>query len=339
MGKYDTGRHREWTYTIYGNVDMLSKKMKKKQKQICCEYHICAKEICPETKNRHLQGYLKFKNGKSRSALQKWTGGGKHHAEIAKGTPIQNRNYCWKGNKKKKGTPAPQEDADFWAIGTLPVGQGKRTDIMKQKEALENGANMRNVIVTATSNQSIQFAGKWLSMFERKRKWKPYVEWICGPTGSNKTRYAYKTFGDNCYECTEDGKWWDGYDGHENVIIDEFRSGFMPFDKLLRLLDRYPFRVAVKYGFRQFLAKRIIITSNRHPRDIFDYLMNEDIQQLMRRIDEVKIFKKKKFICCNKIIAHYGMEEGDLYVNHHKKLMKAVFNEIKKKGRKKLAQK
>lgn len=328
MGKYDTGRHREWTYTIYGNIDKISKKMNTQAKHKACEYHICAKEICPETKNKHLQGYLKFKNGKSLSALQKWTGGGKHHAEVPYKSPLTNRNYCWKGNNKKKGTPTPQEDADYWIHGTLPIGQGKRTDIKKQKEALENGANMRNVIATATSNQSIQFAAKWLTHFEQKRRWKPKVMWFYGATGTGKTREAYKIFGDECYECTEDGQWWDGYDAHSDVIIDEIRGDFMKFRKFLRLLDRYPFQIAVKGGFRQFLAKRIIITSNRRPEQVYWGMVDEDLNQLLRRIDIVKEFTKKKWICCNKIINCKP-----------KKVMEKVLKEVQKKGRKKLAQK
>ena len=53
-------------------------------------------------------------------------------------------------------------------------------------------------------------------------------------------------------------------ESQETVIIDDF-YGWMPFDTLLRLTDRYPMLVDIKGGAVQFTAKRIIITSNEVP--------------------------------------------------------------------------
>lgn len=58
--------------------------------------------------------------------------------------------------------------------------------------------------------------------------------------------------------------WWDGYAGHEAVILDEF-YGWLPFDLLLRLCDRYPLMVETKGGQTQFAAKTICITTNMLP--------------------------------------------------------------------------
>ena len=52
--------------------------------------------------------------------------------------------------------------------------------------------------------------------------------------------------------------------GHEVVIIDEF-YGWLPFDLLLRVCDRYPLLVETKGGQTQFVAKVIVITSNSLP--------------------------------------------------------------------------
>ena len=46
--------------------------------------------------------------------------------------------------------------------------------------------------------------------------------------------------------------------------------------------------VECKGGSRQFLGKHIIITSSYSPEDVYD--TTEDINQLMRRIDKIKIF-------------------------------------------------
>jgi len=58
--------------------------------------------------------------------------------------------------------------------------------------------------------------------------------------------------------------WWDGYDGHETVIIDEF-YGWITVDLMTRLIDRFPLTVEVKGSAVKFVAKRIVITSNADP--------------------------------------------------------------------------
>ena len=85
------------------------------------------------------------------------------------------------------------------------------------------------------------------------------------------------------------GKWWEGYDAQEYVIIDDMRGDFLKFHQLLKLLDRYPYRVETKGSTRQFLATHIFITSSYHPEEMFS--TREDIQQLLRRIDEIKMFE------------------------------------------------
>jgi hypothetical protein len=74
------------------------------------------------------------------------------------------------------------------------------------------------------------------------------------------------------------------------VIIDDFRPSQFSFQELLRLLDRYPHQVEYKGGTRQFLAKTIIITTPLSIEETFS--INENINQLQRRISETKEFKE-----------------------------------------------
>jgi len=85
-------------------------------------------------------------------------------------------------------------------------------------------------------------------------------------------------------------KWFDGYDAHPDIIVDDFRRDFCTFHELLRILDRYPFRVETKGGSRQLLAKNTVITCPWKPDIIYQSRSQEDIGQLLRRIDEVKLF-------------------------------------------------
>jgi len=86
---------------------------------------------------------------------------------------------------------------------------------------------------------------------------------IQGPTETGKSRWVMDRYPD-AYWKQQQSIWWDGYASHETVMMDEF-YGWLPFSFMLRLLDRYPMMVESKGGQIQFVAKRIIITTNAIP--------------------------------------------------------------------------
>lgn len=80
--------------------------------------------------------------------------------------------------------------------------------------------------------------------------------------------------------------WFDGYEGQEVAVFDDFRPWWCRFDYLLRLLDRYPMKVPIKGGFVNWIPEIIIITTQKSIRDTFtgEYRTDEDIRQLERRV-------------------------------------------------------
>ena len=237
------------------------------------KYIVVAKEV-GDSGTPHLQGYVYFVNAKSMSAVKKLLGK-RCHLEATKGTPVEASEYCKKDN-------------DYYEKGELPVTQGKRSDLDEIKDILKQTNKMSEVVMVAKSYQSVKMAEQILKYHEKPRTEKPNVEWYYGETGTGKSKAAYEILGEDCYTCLSTGRWFDGYDGHEKVLIDDMRKDFMKFHELLRLLDRYAMRVECKGGTRQFVAKHIIITSCYHPKDMFD--TREDVQQLLRRIDYIKEF-------------------------------------------------
>lgn len=184
-----------------------------------------------------------------------------------------------------------KKEGDFFEDG-IPPKQGQRTDIEEVKEILQDGGNMRDVIEKVNSYQSIKYAEIRMKYFEKARNWKPFVEWHYGKTGTGKSKYAFDFVADkDAYTAMSTGKWFEGYDGHEYVLIDDIRQDFMKFHELLRLLDRYEMRVECKGGSRQFLAKHIIITSPFHPAKLFK--TDERVNQLIRRIDKIISYPDK----------------------------------------------
>ena len=59
--------------------------------------------------------------------------------------------------------------------------------------------------------------------------------------------------------------WFDGYDGHDTAIFDDFRASVNRFAYILRVLDRYPMDVPVKGGFVNWNPKYIVFTCPRPP--------------------------------------------------------------------------
>jgi len=262
-----------WTDFICDNNFYI--KMKEKN----WKYFICGEEFCPETQKKHLQCFGVSKSPRTIKSLIKELA--PRHVEVCKGSPGENMDYCQKGGEWEE-----------W--GERPQRQGKRGDIDVVRECVKDGGNMRDVVEVASSYQSIRVAEKYFEYREKRRSWKPVVEWYFGGTGTGKTRSAVEkcveAVGDDGYWISDSSlKWWQGYDGHTHIIFDDFRGDYCKFHELLRILDRYPYRIECKGGARQLLATHIYITSPFSPFDVYKK-NEEDVEQLIRRIDTIKDF-------------------------------------------------
>lgn len=238
-------------------------------------YYVFGHEV-GENGTPHLQGYCEFANSRSFKAVHKALCNA--HIEARKGTAQQASEYC-------------KKDGNFEEHGEISV-QGARTDIDQVRDILREstGRPMREVVDNATSYQSIKVAEQWLKYHEIKRLWKPEVRWYYGATGTGKSRTAHEEMPEAYVWTTP--KWWDGYDAHEDVIIDDFRKNMCTFSELLKILDRYSYSIETKGGTRSLLARRITITCPFHPADV--YATREDCQQLIRRCDTIKCFDDEK---------------------------------------------
>lgn len=242
-----------------------------------CTYIIIGREYAPDTGTPHLQGYCIFREPQSIKQLKKLNK--KVHWEKCMGCHTKNVAYCSK------------EDRKPWIYDVRR--QGCRTDLDIIAEQLNGGASPYEVsrIFPATYIRNYKGIESWSNMRQsgpvRPRTAKPYVKWYHGPSGSGKTRKAAEEAGDDVY-------WLDnindmtGYTGQQTVIVDDFRETDIPFKKMLRLLDRYPLTLNVKYGSTQFNSSVIVITSPYPPEQA--YQTNEEVQQLLRRLDDVKYF-------------------------------------------------
>lgn len=260
-------RHRAYVFTINNPTEDDANNVRS---LVDISQYVIVGNEKGENGTEHYQGYVYFKEAKTFSSLKKKLP--RAHIEAAVASPSKNEEYC-----SKQGNI-------FLKHGEIPR-QGARSNIGEVKEKLKEGTNLRGIVDIATSYQAIRMAEIWLKYNEEERDWKPEVRWYYGSTGSGKTRSARQWLGEDIYTCLNTAKWFEGYDKHENVLIDDFRRDFAKFHEMLKILDRYPYKVETKGGSRQFLAKKIAITAPYHPKDIYE--TREDVHQLLRRIDEV----------------------------------------------------
>jgi hypothetical protein len=115
-----------------------------------------------------------------------------------------------------------------------------------------------------------------------------YGYWYYGKTGCGKSYAARHDF-PSPYLKTANNKWWDGYDSkvHEYALLDDLdkKHDYMGYH-LKIWADRYAFQVEIKGGAKMIRPKAIIVTSNYHPRDIWDD--ESTLHPILRRFKVVR---------------------------------------------------
>jgi hypothetical protein len=260
---------KNWVFTInnYSDEDLAKCDSFGIQK---CKYLIRGLEV-GENGTPHIQGYLQLLNRSRLGGLKK-NFHATAHFEIARGTAEEASNYC-------------KKDGNFLEHGEL-VKKGQRTDLEEVVKLIDEGASIKR-IAEECPQQMIKYARNIaythaLLDKEKKRDWKTVVTVLVGPAGTGKSRYAHEMTQNLTTYYKPTGPWWDGYNGQEAVVIDDF-YGSIQYSELLKVLDRYPHKVPVKGAMLNFTPRQIYITSNQHPHDWYPNI--SDKTPLMRRIE------------------------------------------------------
>lgn len=250
---------------------------------------VCGIETCPTTGLEHAQFAFEL-NKKCTMGTAKALFFRDTHLEASRATAEQNKAYCF-----KTGSDVP--NTETYEVGT-PMRQGARTDLEELGERIIAGEKPEEIAITNPGafirySKGLQALRAVVVDYPRNDDTAKTIIVHYGPTGTGKTRVAIsnakRDFGIGGYylKSAGMGDWWDGYDGHKCVIIDEFRSSFKP-DYLLGLLDRNEFRIQVKGGSRQFVADTIYITSATHPDEWYPNAGTDIVKaQIMRRITQI----------------------------------------------------
>jgi len=202
--------------------------------------------------------------------------GGRAHCEPAKSQKA--REYCLKEESSVAGTRFEHGDFPFrrnsktdWALVLAEAKQGRLDNIPAE------------VVVRCYS--SLKRISVDYGMPVARGPQEVHLYW--GPTGTGKSRTVFDLVdGKEYYLKAPTTKWWDGYQGQEIIIVDEFR-GLIEVSHLLKWLDRYPCAVEVK-GCQVFLNTKIwYFTSNLELSDWYKELDIETKSALRRRFTNI----------------------------------------------------
>lgn len=245
-------------------------------------YAVIGLEVAPKTGTPHLQMYFEFANQKRVSEIRQLTS-----SRVAifqrRGTPLQASDYCKYAdyNKHTRQTREYKHPNKFFEYGEISH-QGKRTDWESAVSALQNGDCVTSVIDAQPHLlPNIRALREYSGMVSKSthRDVKVYV--IYGESGSGKTRWAYENYPDLFSK--PDGAWWDGYSGQKTILLDDFYGTDIPYNTILKVLDRYPLSLPVKGGFVPAMYDTVIITSNKNPESWY----YESSRALCRRIYKI----------------------------------------------------
>lgn len=134
----------------------------------------------------------------------------------------------------------------------------------------------------ACYNRCFKAVDRYRSFIAPVRETELEVTILIGKPGTGKTRACYDLFPDLWAFPIGKELWSDGYAGQPVVLLDDF-SGQMRLVDTLRLLDRYPIQIPRKGGFNWWCPERILITTNLHPKEWYDWSKRADQQIALRR--------------------------------------------------------
>lgn len=236
----------------------------------------------------HLQGFVWLDSAR-RCAFVKALVGNNAHVEFAHDVDASIA-YCQKPAGRIAGP---------WSVGTPPKGgQGTRTDLESIHEKIKAGVRAAELVEECPKALRLEKCIKWDQFLQNEKKSDRQlagvnVTVLWGDSGSGKTQWAINHLVHNDYfklDCTGlkgAALWFDGYEGQDTLILDDFDNEVCNCAFLKLLLDKYKLRLQIKGGHSWACWHYVVITSNIHPADWWHGERAENIAALRRRINEI----------------------------------------------------
>lgn len=277
---------KHWVFTWNDKNDELTHEDIIKHLSPACEYMVFQQEEGAE-KTKHYQGYCEFRKPVRLTAIAKLTAPFKPHWEKRKGTREQARDYASKDETRIAGP---------WEAGSAPWRVDTRKDrneMAEMVEMIKTGKSDADLLEAfpATTFKYVNNLQKVRHILKPQRTTELEVVLLVGPPGVGKTRHFWDNFPNGWAVPVGKDLWFTGYQGEKEVLIDDF-AGNIGLTQLLQILDRYPVSLPSKGSHVWWCPDMIVITSNVHPCNWYDYTTRtSSYEALERRIKHVCLCK------------------------------------------------
>ncbi len=261
-------RTRRWFCTL-NNPDKIEDDLRKafldrfskpgadkriKRAQVC-------REVGEKTGTEHWHFFVHFKNAKTRSALDEWTGFHWDDSQKANGTDFECWNYVAKDDDillTHGEIPKEEGDAGVWESIIEMVKDGARNSEIIEKFP---GAALRcQSGIDRYRLELDRMAATWRGV---------HVTFVTGPTGCGKTRGVCEKYGyNNVFRITDKKNMWETYDRQDVVVFEEFRGG-IGIEDMLNYLDGHPLELPARYANKLAHYTKVYILTNIEFEDLY----------------------------------------------------------------------
>lgn len=296
---------RKWQITINNPLEKgfdhkvilerLERLMPKNMEDI---YYCFSDEVGSESKTFHTHIFIWRKMPVRFSTIKNLFDGG--HFEPARGTCQQNRDYI---RKEGKYADTEKEETNirdsFFEFNEVPdEKQGKRNDIVQIYEMVEQGFSDYEILQTNPA------CLRYIEKIDRVRQVCAYeqfknvfrnleVVYMCGDSGSGKTRYVMEKYGyANVYRVTDYKHPFDTYKNQDVIFFDEYRGQF-DIGSFLMYLDGYPVDLPCRFNNKVACFTKVFIASNLPLEKQYIHEQKENPSTwnaLLRRIHSVMLY-------------------------------------------------
>lgn len=251
-------KRRDYCFTINNYTDADLASLKSLEENAKTRYLIFGKEVGEEG-TPHIQGYVYFHNPTAFNRVSKLIP--RAFVAVCRGTPEQNIAYCSK-------------DGDVHEYGEKPISQKRKGELgaeywsAQKKLAIEGKLDEIDPKLFISHYRTLRAIQKDYATMPPDADGVT-GEWFYGPTRSGKSRTARdQNPGFYLKMCN---RWWDGYNGEDAVIIEDFdkKHGESLGYYLKIWADRYAFPAEIKASKVNIRPKKIIVTSNWSPQQIW----------------------------------------------------------------------